>query len=117
MTIVFDKPVMVFRNDYENGVSYSIGLSQKNVKGEFESFYKKVSFKKDTELDNKTLILPKNCFPKFYKTKDGKTQDEWFITDFEIVEQEPNYKNMSIKTEEVKSDTLDLKISDEDLPF
>ena len=67
MQIVENYPVTIFRNDTEKGVFYSVGLSKKDVNGNYVNGYKNVRFKKGVEVANKTKIYIKKAFLDFYQ--------------------------------------------------
>ena len=87
MQISNDYPVMVFRNDNEYGTFYKIGLSKKDVNGNYINGYKDVRFKKDVTLNNQTKIYIKKAWLDFYVNKDKRTVDYIFISEFETVKE------------------------------
>lgn len=118
MNIQTDKMYMVFRRDFEDKTYYKIGLSKKKQDGTYERAYIPVQFKKDVELDNQTNIYLKSAWLTFYKNKEGKEVFYIFVNEFNTVSDEVNeYQDMNIKTQEVKSNTLDLSIDPSELPF
>lgn len=86
MQIVENYPVTIFRNDTEKGVFYSVGLSKKDINGNYVNGYKNVRFKKGVEVANKTKIYIKKAFLDFYQ-KEDRTIDYIFITDFVTLEE------------------------------
>ena len=86
MNVVFDRPVMIFRNEYDNIVFYKLGVSKKLQDGTYENGYLDCKFKKDVELDNKTKINPTKAWISFYNNKDRRTIPYIFINEFEIVD-------------------------------
>lgn len=108
MNLSNDFPVMIFASEFNDKRYYKVGLSKKDVDGNYIRGYKDVKFKKDVFVHSKTLIKIKKAWLDFY-VKDKKTIDCIFISDFEIVENEPN--NTDTPEEEL------YEISDEDLPF
>lgn len=83
MNIIFNKPVMVFRKDFENRAVYRLGLSKRLKDGTYDNAYIECQFKKDVSVENMTKILPTDAWLTFYKTKDGKTVSYIFINQFE----------------------------------
>ena len=117
MEIISNKEEMVFKNEYNGKVFYSIGISKKNQDGKYENGYINVRFKKDVELDNQTKIKIKKAWIDFY-CKDRKTFPYIFVSDFEPVgEKKDVFKEFgeSIKTESQIGEQIE--ISEEDLPW
>lgn len=117
MEIISNKEEMVFKNEYNGKVFYSIGISKKNQDGKYENGYINVRFKKDVELDNQTKIKIKKAWIDFY-CKDRKTFPYIFVSEFEPVEEKKDpfeeFGN-SIKTESEIGQQIE--ISEEDLPW
>lgn len=86
MQIVENKDVMIFKQEKDGKRFYSIGLSRKDVNGNYINGYMPVVFKKDVELENKTKIKIKEAWLGF-NVKDKKTYTHIFINNFDIVEQ------------------------------
>lgn len=83
MNITNDKPVMVFKNEYNGKVFYNMGLSRKDLDGNWENGSIGVQFKKGVSLNNQTKIIIKNAWLTFYK-KDKITVPYIFINEFEV---------------------------------
>jgi hypothetical protein len=83
MEIKTDREEMIFRKEYNDKVSYSIGLSKKKEDGSYENGYMPVRFRKGTELKDKTKIKIKEAWLDFYKI-DKKTIPYVFINKFEL---------------------------------
>lgn len=83
-----DKPinVMIFRNDFEDRTYYKFGISKRLSDGTYENGYMDCQFRKETELDNKTKIHPKEAWLSFYINKDNRTIPYVFINEFEIID-------------------------------
>lgn len=79
------QPVMIFRNVFDNGISYSTTISHKNINDEYENAFINVRFKKDIDVENKSKIIIKNAWLDFYENKDGKNVFYIFISDFDLV--------------------------------
>lgn len=116
MQIISDKEEMIFRKDYNDRPSYSLGLSKKDKDGNYVNGYMNVNFKKGVDLQNKTKIKIKEAWLGF-NAKDGKTYPYIFINDFNVVEEPDAFKEFgdSIKTESNIGEQI--KIDDSDLPF
>ena len=74
MNVNNEFPVMIFANEFNGKRYYKVGLSKKDVDGNYIRGYKDVRFKKETFIHNKTLIKIKNAWLDFY-VKDKKTID------------------------------------------
>ena len=117
MEIISKKEEMVFKNEYNGKVFYSIGISKKNQDGKYENGYINVRFKKDVELENQTKIKIKKAWIDFY-CKDRKTFPYIFVSEFEPVEEKKDvFKEFgeSIKTESEIGQQIE--ITDDDLPW
>jgi hypothetical protein len=62
MEVIDNKEQMIFRNERDGKVSYSIGLSKKKEDGTYERGYMPVRFRKDTEQKDKTKIKIKEAW-------------------------------------------------------
>lgn len=120
MNISNDKNVMIFKQDKK----YVVGLSDKNLSGEYERAYFPIRFNKDVELENKTLIKIKKAWLSFYNWKnEDKKGTSFYIrcSDFDIVEEPKKETNPfeefgnSIDTESSIGEQIE--ITDDDLPF
>lgn len=80
-----DLPVMIFRNVFDFGISYSTTVSHKNINGEYENAFINVRFKKNVDVENKQQILIKDAWLDFYQGKDGKNVFYLFINDFDKI--------------------------------
>ena len=109
MNITNDRPVMIFRREYQDKVFYNVGLSKKNKDGSYTNGYMSVQFKNDVSLNDKTKIKIKNAWLTFY-LKDSETKPYIFINDFEVVDE---VNNLKTKTEVQQQ----FDYTDEDLPF
>ena len=96
MNIVTDRQYMIFRKDNEFGTFYKVGLSKKDMNGNYINGYKDVRFKKGVNLENKTIIYIKKAWLDFY-LKDGKTRDYIFISEFETLENTIKKNHKEIK--------------------
>lgn len=85
MNIQNKYPVTIFKRENNYGTFYSVGLSKKNMEGNYVNGYMDCKFKKEVVLDNKTKINMKNAWLDFY-VKDKKTIPYIFISDFDLVD-------------------------------
>lgn len=105
MKISNEYPMMVFRNEYNGKVYYSLGMSRKTQNGTYENAYIDVRFKGEVDIPNQTNIYVKDGFMSFY-IKDGKPIYYLVITDYQLV------------ADVIKSFEKDeVVLSPEDLPF
>lgn len=86
MNLSSDRPVTIFRRDYQGREFYSIGLSKKDRNGTKYYGYMPCQFKKGVSLENKTRVYIQNAFITFY-LKDKQTVPYVMITKFETVEE------------------------------
>ena len=111
MNIENKYPVTIFKRTNDYGTFYSVGLSKKNMDGEYVNGYMPCKFKNGVSLDNQTRINIKKAWLDFY-LKDKVTKTYIFISDFELVDKEETkedpYANFG---NSVKAEELD------DLPF
>ena len=80
-----DLPIMVFRNTFDTGVSYSTTISHKDINGEWENAFINLRFKKNVDVENKQQIILKSAWLDFYQSKDGKFNYYIFVNDFDKV--------------------------------
>lgn len=99
-------PVMVFKNIRENKAYYNIGLSRKDIEGNYINGSIMAQFNKDVELENQTKIILKNAVLDFYK-KDKITVPFIRVFDYEL--ENTQQKNDAPATIEIPED--------EELPF
>lgn len=104
---------MIFKN--QQGF-YSTSISKKNRNNEWESTYINIGFRKDTNLENKTMIDIKDGWLTFdkYKKQDGTTNIAFkiFVNDYDVVSQGQNNDNFQSQNVMTSSD-----FSNDDLPF
>ena len=86
MNISNEYPVTIFKNVNDYGTFYKVGLSKKDVNGNYINGYKDIRFKKGVELEDKTKIYIKKAWLDFY-IKDKKTIDYIFCSEFEKIEE------------------------------
>lgn len=104
----------IYRKDFDNRTVYSTKISRKNINGDYENAYMQVQFTNGVDLKDKTTINIEKAWLSFYKTKEGKYMFYVVVRDFEIVHEE---ETPSIKTQVKPLDSLNIEITDEDLPF
>ena len=86
MNISNEYPVTIFKNVNDYGTFYKVGLSKKDVNGNYINGYKDIRFKKRVELEDKSKIYIKKAWLDFY-IKDKKTIDYIFCSEFELIEE------------------------------
>lgn len=86
MNIECEKEKMIFRNENNGKVFYSIGLSKKNQDGKYTSGYITCRFPKDANIENKTKIKILNAWLDFWVDDKKITHPYIFINKYEITE-------------------------------
>lgn len=127
MNIINDKPVIVFRNEYDGRISYQTSLSKKDKNGNYVNGYMPIQFKNGVEFQNQQKIYIKDAWLSFYnieRENNGKknitTRPYIFVNEFETIEETIN--NSKIQTNEIEEDPYvdfgsNFEINDDDLPF
>ena len=113
MNIVSKQKHKIFVNDYEGKELYSIGLSKKDIAGNYINGYMPCRFKKDEHVPNKSNIIIKEGWLDF-NVSNKKTYPYIFINEYEIVNDN--------QTEEAKKDVYEemgkeIEIDETELPF
>ena len=94
MNIECEKEKMIFRNEKDGKVFYSIGLSKKNQDGKYTSGYMPCRFPKDANIENKTKIKILNAWLDFWVDDKKITHPYIFINKYEILSDDiPNVKS------------------------
>lgn len=123
--------VMVFKNEYGGNIFYKVRITKKNYDNTKSYFYKNVRFKKDVELEDRTIIKILDMFEDVRENKNDKYNAIWelFITDFEILPNEVKDKASAIENFNNRYDiddesflnneegTENFDIDDDALPF
>lgn len=86
MNINSERPLMVFKREYNGRVYYSLGISKKEMNGTYTNGYMPCEFKKGVSVNDKTRIYLKNAFLTFY-LKDKQTVPYIKILEYETVEE------------------------------
>ena len=86
MNVNSERPLMVFKREYNGRVYYSLGISKKEMNGTYTNGYMPCEFKKSVSVNDKTRIYLKNAFLTFY-LKDKQTVPYIKILEYETVEQ------------------------------
>lgn len=86
MNVNSERPLMVFKREYNGRVYYSLGISKKEMNGTYTNGYMPCEFKKGVSVNDKTRIYLKNAFLTFY-LKDKQTVPYIKILEYETVEQ------------------------------
>lgn len=111
MDVISNKEEMIFKNERDGKVSYSIGISKRKDDNTWEKGYIPVRFRKDVTLEDKTKIKIKSAWLDFFKIE-KKTFPYIFINEFEkITSQEESQQNTRWESGK------DIQICEEDLPF
>ena len=124
MNIECEKEKMIFRNEKDGKVFYSIGLSKKNQDGTYTSGYITCKFPKDANIENKTKIKILNAWLDFWLDDKKITHPYIFINKYEILSDDiPNVKsNYSDDGIQLTDEEIDKAFSGKDeieldLPF
>lgn len=124
MNIDCEKEKMIFRNEKDGKVYYSIGLSKKNQDGTYTSGYITCRFPKNANIENKTKIKILNAWLDFWVDDKKITHPYIFINKYEILSDDiPNVKsNYSDDGVQLTDEEIDKVFSGKDeveltLPF
>ena len=124
MNIECEKEKMIFRNEKDGKVYYSIGLSKKNQDGTYTSGYITCRFPKNANIENKTKIKILNAWLDFWVDDKKITHPYIFINKYEILSDDiPNVKsNYSDDGVQLSDEEIDKAFSGKDeveltLPF
>jgi len=118
MKLINEYPVKIYENKYDDKKYYKMGLSKKDINGNYINGYIDCRFRKDVEVDASKKIYIQDAWLDFY-ISDKKTKPYVFVNKFEYVsdvvkqeEQEDPWKDMgtNINTDEIV-------LEDKDLPF
>ncbi len=113
MKIISNRKEKIFRKDFNDKPVYKIGLSKKDINGNYINGYMLCNFKKGTDIPDKSFINIKSGWIDFY-LKDKETVPFIFINDFELLDD--NKKEIEVyEVESFKAEDLDT--SSPDLPF
>lgn len=85
MNIECEKEKMIFRNENNGKVFYSIGLSKKNQDGKYTSGYITCRFPKNANIENKTKIKILNAWLDFWVDDKKITHPYIFINKYEMI--------------------------------
>lgn len=111
---------MVFKNESNGRVSYSLCMSRKNQDGTYTNYFVSCRFRNGVNLENRTKIKNFAGWVDGYKDNQNRSQIYVFINEFEIDNtiSQPNPQPTS--NVQKMAEALDAEISlpsDYDLPF
>lgn len=87
MNLQTEKPIMIFKKEFDGKTNYSMGMSKKKQDGTYENGYIKVQFKKGSEPnEDKTKIYIKNAWLSF-NLFENKTYPYVFINEYTTIEE------------------------------
>ena len=117
--LVFDRPIMIFRKDYDGYTIYNYSLTKKDKDGNYVKAYMQCKFRKNVEVSNKALINVQDAWQDFYSTKDGRKIHCIFINDFTYCDsiEESNTKEISLDDILGENNSEDIDIEKLELPF
>ena len=104
MEIVSNRKEKIFRKDFNGKPIYKIGLSKKNQDGSYTNGYMLCSFKKGTDIPDKSYINIKQAWVDFY-LKEKETIPYIHINNFELVEEKK--ETQVIEVQSITTDELD----------
>lgn len=117
----------VYRKDFNEKPSYSIGIFKRDDNEQFDSAFFPVKFKGMPDIKDKTKIKINNSFFSFYKYKDQNDIEKktifLMIMDFEILEEEQSKEEKSnVVVQEQQADPFEefgkeVELEDDGLPF
>lgn len=117
MNIQSDRAKTIFKHTKDDKVFYSIGMSKKDVNGNYISGCMSCRFTKGVDIPDKSKILIHKGWVDFY-LKDKITYPYLFISEFEIVDEKKEEVNefdaMHTKTDYKEKE---VQIDDNSLPF
>lgn len=116
MNVSNDYAVTIFRNENTYGTFYKVGLSKKDVNGNYINGYKDCRFKKDVQLADRTKIYIKKAWIDFY-VKDKKTIDYIFISEFETLADTIAAAKQETTGPVADDQFTGIEINDDELPF
>ena len=122
MQITSNKEEMIFRNERNDKVSYSMGISHKLQDGTWEKGFIPVRFPKNTELKNQTRITIKEAWIDFFKI-DKKTIPYIFINkfslanDFEAIKQVQDSMMPPREKTYMEQNQMNFREDEDNLPF
>lgn len=126
MNIINEKPVIVFRNEYNGKVTYQTSLSRKDKDGNYVNGYIPIQFKNGVSFNNQEKIYIKDAWLSFYNIerefngkKNTTTRPYIFINEYETIEE--TITNSKIDNELEEDPYVDFgnsfEINDNDLAF
>lgn len=117
MDIISNREEMVFKNEKDGKISYSIGISKKDINNNYVNGYVPVRFKKGIEpTEKQTKIKIKNAWLDFFKIE-KRTIPFIFINDYDKVETQQNTIQQNNTTQQGWDSAKDIEIPQEELPF
>lgn len=113
MNIENKYPVTIFKNEYEGRAFYKVGLSRKDMSGNYINGYMSCRFKNGVSLEDKTKIYIKNAWLDFY-LKEKTTIPYIFISEFETIGETIEAAKSEDPFKEFGNEVV---LTDDDLPF
>ncbi len=116
MNIESDRPKIIFRHTKEDKVFYSIGLSKKDIDGNYINGAISCRFPKGVDIPDRTKIMVRNGWLDFY-VKDKITYPYLFISQYEIVNEKQQEEKEVPQNIQTDYDDSGIQLEDNDLPF
>lgn len=110
MKLINEFPVNIFENEYEGKKYYKMGLTKKDLDGNYINGTIDCRFRKNVEVDASKKIYIKDAWLDFY-VKDKKTKPYVFVNKFEYVADVVKQKDPFEEFGE------EIALTNEDLPF
>ena len=114
MNIESDRAKIIFRHTKDDKVFYSIGLTKKDIDGNYISGCMSCRFAKGVDVADKTKIIVKKGWIDFY-VKDKITYPYLFISQYEVANDTQKEEIPQNTKTEYEGNNID--IGDDDLPF
>ena len=116
MNIVSKTQHKIFVNDYEGKELYSIGLSKKDISGNYINGYMNCKFRKNEHIPNKATIIIKDAWLDF-NVSNKKTYPYIFINEYELVNENKVEESKEIKEDPYEQMGEEVEIDETELPF
>lgn len=113
MNLVSNTKHIVFVKDFEGKEVYSIGLSKKDIAGNYINGYMPCKFRKGEHIPNKSQIIIKEAWLDF-NVYEKKTYPYIFINEYEIVKSDEVNKETTDAYEEMGKE---IELDETELPF
>lgn len=114
MKIIHEYPVAIFKNKKDDKTFYRLGLSKKDLNGNYINGYIDCRFRKDATIDDNKKMYIKDAWLDFW-VKDKITHPYIFINKFEYVAD--IIEDAKKEPDAFEEFANEVELKDEDLPF